>query len=314
MSKIVVALGGHIFGDTPTKQRQLVKQASSSIVDLIEQGHDVIVSHGNAPQVGMIQQAFKLGAKQQKSISLMPLSDCGAMSQGYIGNHLQNALREEFKKRNIEKSVVVIVTQTIVDKQDKEFQSPTKPFGIFYTKQEADKRMGQNGGKYIEDSGRGYRKVIPSPIPIRIVEQDSIEVLVKAGMTVIAVGGGGIPVVEEGNRLSVVEAVIDKDFSSQHLAQEMDADYLFVLTGVNKVAINFNKPNQKNLDNMSVSEAEKWMKEGHFLKGSMLPKVQASILFVKSKRGRKAIITSMDKTKEAILGLNGTIVYDDSKS
>ncbi|MGB6179370.1 carbamate kinase [Carnobacterium sp.] len=313
MSKIVVALGGHIFGDTPTKQRQLVKQASSSIVDLIEQGHDVIVSHGNSPQVGMIQQAFRLGEKQQKSIPFMPLSDSGAMSQGYIGNHLQNALREELKEREINKSVVVIVTQTIVDKQDKEFRFPTKPIGIFYTKKEADKRMRQNGEKYVEDSGRGYRKVIPSPIPIRIVEQDSIDLLVKAGMVVVAVGGGGIPVVEEGNRLSVVEAVIDKDFSSQHLAQEMDADYLFILTEVDKVALNFAKANQKNLEKMSVSETEKWMKEGHFLEGSMLPKVQAAILFVKSKRGRKAIITSMGKTKEAILGLNGTIIYEDSE-
>lgn len=313
MSRIVVALGGHIFGDTPTKQRQLVKTASSSIVDLIEQGHDVIISHGNSPQVGMIQQAFSLGAKQQKSIPLMPLSDCGAMSQGYIGNHLQNALREEFKRRSIEKSVVVIVTQTIVDKHDKEFLFPTKPIGIFYTEKEAKKWTKQTGDKYIEDSGRGYRKVIPSPIPIKIVEQDSIKVLVREGMIVIAGGGGGIPVVEDGDRLVVAEAVIDKDLSSQHLAQELDADYLFFLTGVDKVAINFNKSNQKNLEKMSVNEAEKWMSEGHFLSGSMLPKVQAAIQFVKSKYGRKAIITSMDKTKEAILGLDGTIVYDKSE-
>lgn len=314
MSRIVVALGGHIFGDTPNEQRQLAKKASRSIVDLIEQGHDIIVSHGNAPQVGMIQLAFTLGAKQQKEIPLMSLSDCGAMSQGYIGNHLQNALREEFSKRGVGKSVVSIVTQTVVDKHDKEFQFPTKPIGLFYTKKEAKKWLEQTGDKYIEDSGRGYRKVIPSPIPIRIVEQESIEVLVEAGVVVIAVGGGGIPVFESGNQLISAEAVIDKDLASQHLAQQMDADYLFILTAVDKVAINFNKLNQKDLDKMTVSQAEKWLDEGQFLDGSMLPKIQAAIQFVKSKRGRKAIITSMDKAKEAVLGLNGTIVYDELES
>lgn len=309
MSKIIIALGGNALGNSPDEQLELVKKASEPIVDLVEQGHDVIVTHGNGPQVGAINLAFAIGAKENKNIPEMPFPECGAMSQGYIGYHLQNKIYEELKKRSIKKNIATITTQVVVNTSDTAFNNPTKPIGSFYSKEEADKLMRQTEDIYIEDSGRGYRKVIPSPTPIKVVEKDTINMLVDSGTIVISVGGGGIPVIEKGNSLIGVEAVIDKDIASECLAEELNADYLFILTAVDRVAINYNKANQRDIDKMSVKEAEEWIKEGQFPAGSMLPKVQAALKFVKSKPGRKSIISSLEKTKEAILGESGTIIY-----
>lgn len=309
MSKIIIALGGNALGNSPDEQLELVKKASEPIVDLVEQGHDVIVTHGNGPQVGAINLAFAIGAKENKNIPEMPFPECGAMSQGYIGYHLQNKIYEELKKRSIKKNIATITTQVVVNTSDTAFNNPTKPIGSFYSKEEADKLMRQTKDIYIEDSGRGYRKVIPSPTPIKVVEKDTINMLVDSGTIVISVGGGGIPVIEKGNSLIGVEAVIDKDIASECLAEELNADYLFILTAVDRVAINYNKANQRDIDKMSVKEAEEWIKEGQFPAGSMLPKVQAALKFVKSKPGRKSIISSLEKTKEAILGESGTIIY-----
>ena len=309
MSKIIIALGGNALGNSPSEQLELVKKAAEPIVDLIEQGHEVIVVHGNGPQVGAINLAFEIASKENKDIPAMPLPECGAMSQGYIGYHLQNKIREELKNRSIEKNVVAITTQVVVDPADPAFNNPTKPIGSFYSKEEATKLMEKSKDIYKEDSGRGYRKVIPSPTPVKVVEKDIVEMLLKSGAVVISVGGGGIPVIEKGNNLIGVEAVIDKDIASECLAEELNADYLFILTAVDRVAINFNKSNQRNIEKMSVEEAEIWIKEGQFPAGSMLPKIQAAIKFVNSKPGRKAIISSLEKTRESILGQSGTIIY-----
>ena len=309
MSKIIIALGGNALGNSPSEQLELVKKAAEPIVDLIEQGHEVIVVHGNGPQVGAINLAFEIASKENKNIPAMPFPECGAMSQGYIGYHLQNKIREELKNRSIEKNVVAITTQVVVDPADPAFNNPTKPIGSFYSKEEATKLMEKSKDIYKEDSGRGYRKVIPSPTPVKVVEKDIVEMLLKSGAVVISVGGGGIPVIEKGNNLIGVEAVIDKDIASECLAEELNADYLFILTAVDRVAINFNKPNQRNIEKMSVEEAEIWIKEGQFPAGSMLPKIQAAIKFVNSKPGRKSIISSLEKTRESILGQSGTIIY-----
>lgn len=309
MSKIIIALGGNALGNSPSEQLELVKKAAEPIVDLIEQGHEVIVVHGNGPQVGAINLAFEIASKENKNIPAMPFPECGAMSQGYIGYHLQNKIREELKNRSIEKNVVAITTQVVVDPADPAFNNPTKPIGTFYSKEEAAKLMEKSKDIYKEDSGRGYRKVIPSPTPVKVIEKDIVEMLLKSGAVVISVGGGGIPVIEKGNNLIGVEAVIDKDIASECLAEELNADYLFILTAVDRVAINFNKPNQRNIEKMSVEEAKTWIKEGQFPAGSMLPKIEAAIKFVNSKPGRKAIISSLEKTRESILGQSGTIIY-----
>lgn len=311
MSKILIALGGNALGNTPEEQLQLVSEASKSIVDMIELGHEVIIVHGNGPQIGSINLAFDITAKNIKGIPQMPFAECGAMSQGYIGYHLQQAIRTELKKRSIQKSVATVVTQVIVDKNDEAFANPTKPIGSFYTKDEAEKLMASSADKYVEDSGRGYRKVIPSPAPKEVVETDIINDLVNAGHVVIAVGGGGIPVIEEGDELIGIDAVIDKDLASECLAEQLDVNFLFIVTAVEKIAINFGKENQQNLDVMTISDAKKYIDEGHFAPGSMLPKVQAAMRFVESKQGRKSIVTSLDKAKDAILGETGTVIYQE---
>lgn len=310
MSKILIALGGNALGNSPSEQLHLVRKASKPIVDLIEQGHDVIIAHGNGPQVGAINLAFEIASKQNPNIPVMPLPECCAMSQGYIGYHLQNGIRKELRERYIDKPVATVVTHVVVDPKDPAFKNPTKPIGMFYSRAEADRLMKETNTKYIEDSGRGYRKVIPSPTPIKVVEKETIESLVNSGQVVITVGGGGIPVIEKGNDLIGVEAVIDKDFASECLAEEINADYLFILTTVEKIAINFGKPNQVNLKSLSPDQAKILMVQGQFPPGSMLPKVQASVKFVESKPGRKAIISSLEKAKEAILGETGTIIFN----
>ena len=306
--KIVIALGGNAFGDTPKEQLEAVKKTAGPIVDLIEEGNQVILTHGNGPQVGMINTALGKAAEIDEKIPDIDFPECGAMSQGYIGFHLQSAVREELRNRNMGKSVASIITQVIVDKNDKAFENPTKPVGIFYTKEEAEKIEKEKGYIMAEDSGRGYRRVVPSPMPEKIVEAEIIKDLVEKEHVVITVGGGGIPVIENGNQLQGIPAVIDKDFASERLAELLEADYLIILTGVEKAAVNFGKPDQKWLDEISVSEAEQYIKEGHFAPGSMLPKVEAAIKFIKSNPDKKALITSLEKAKDGINGLTGTVI------
>ena len=306
--KIVIALGGNAFGDTPKEQLEAVKKTARPIVDLIEAGNQVILTHGNGPQVGMINTALGKAAEIDDKIPDIDFPECGAMSQGYIGFHLQSAVREELRNRNMGKSVASIITQVIVDKNDKAFENPTKPVGIFYTKEEAEKIEKEKGYIMAEDSGRGYRRVVPSPMPEKIVEAEIIKDLVEKEHVVITVGGGGIPVIENGNQLQGIPAVIDKDFASERLAELLEADYLIILTGVEKVAVNFGKPDQKWLDEISVSEAEQYIKEGHFAPGSMLPKVEAAIKFIKNNPDKKALITSLEKAKDGINGLTGTVI------
>lgn len=304
--RIVVALGGNALGNTPFEQLEKVKIAADIISDLVKEGNDVIIGHGNGPQVGMINVAMDYSANGKEKTPLMPLVECGAMSQGYIGYHLQQALGQAFKEKGINKTAVSVITQVEVAEDDKAFENPTKPVGMFYTKEKAEELERENGFTFVEDSGRGYRKVVPSPKPLHIVEIDAINKMVEAGLTVITVGGGGIPVVNKNGRLVGVDAVIDKDKSSAELASELNADFLLILTAVDKVCINFNKPDQKELDQITVEEANKYIAEGQFAKGSMLPKVEACLDFVKGGDDRCAIITLLEKASDAVKGLTGT--------
>ena len=273
--RIVVALGGNALGNTPEEQLNLVRETAKTIVDLSEAGYEVIVGHGNGPQVGMINLAMEFSSTKGGNTPFMPFPECGAMSQGYIGYHLQQAIQQELKARHIDKECASVITQVVVDEKDPGFANPTKPVGSFYTKEEADKIAAEKGFTFVEDAGRGYRRVVPSPIPKRIVELKVVEQLVKAGDIVITVGGGGIPVVETPNGLKGVAAVIDKDRSSALLAESIGADMLIILTAVDRVCINFNKPDQKELPTMTLAEADKYIGEKQFAPGSMLPKVQS---------------------------------------
>lgn len=306
--RIVVALGGNALGKSPEEQLQLVKDTARPIVDLIQKGNEVIIAHGNGPQVGMINLAMETASKSEANTPEMPFPECGAMSQGYIGYHLQNAIREELMNRNMNVPVATVITQVVVDKDDKAFKNPTKPIGAFYTKEEADKLASEKGYIMKEDAGRGFRRVVPSPIPVDVAEKETVETLVKNGHVVITVGGGGIPVVAEGNSLVGVPAVIDKDFASEKIAEILDADYLIILTAVEKVAINFGKPDQKELSELTLDDTKKYIEEGHFAPGSMLPKVQAAMKFAESKEGRKSLITSLEKAADGIEGKTGTVI------
>ncbi|NMA00469.1 MAG: carbamate kinase [Clostridiaceae bacterium] len=299
--RIVVALGGNALGKTATEQRDIVRESAKPIVDLIEQGHEVVITHGNGPQVGIIKLAF-----DTSDLPEMPFPECGAMSQGYIGYHLQQAVRDELNARGIYRPVVSLITQSIVDKNDPAFKNPTKPVGLFYSKEEADKIAAETGWVFMEDAGRGYRRVVPSPRPQEIVEGDVIPPLLEAGVIVINAGGGGIPVLREGDQLVGVDAVIDKDFGALCEADQLDADFLVILTEVDKVAINFNKPNEKWLDKCTVDEMKQYLEEGHFSAGSMLPKVEACIAFAEKDPKRTSLITSLEKAGDGIKGLTGT--------
>ena len=299
MSKrIVIALGGNALGNTAAEQLQLVTETAKSIVDLIAAGNEVVVAHGNGPQVGMINLGLSTAAEAKAIKADMPFPECGAMSEGYIGYHLQQAIGNELASRGMDKPVATIVTQTVVSKDDPAFQNPTKPVGAFYDKETADRIAAEKGYTMVEDAGRGYRQVVPSPKPFDIVEKASIKALVDAGHVVIAVGGGGIPVIREGSKLSGTPAVIDKDFGSELLAELVE-----------KVAINYNKPDQKGLDDLTPAEAYKYMEENQFAKGSMLPKVQAAVKFAESKAGRTALITLLEKAKDGIEGKTGTRIH-----
>ena len=273
---------------------------------MIKEGNDVVIGHGNGPQVGMIKLAMDYSSNSDEKTPLMPLVECGAMSQGYIGYHLQQAFNASFSEKNIEKTAVSVITQVEVSKEDKAFENPTKPVGMFYTKEKAQELQREKGFKFIEDAGRGYRKVVPSPKPLKIVELDAIKKMIDQGLIVITVGGGGIPVVKENKKLVGIDAVIDKDKSSSKLALDLDADVLLILTAVDKVYINFNKENQKALDTLTTKDAKKYMQEGQFAKGSMLPKIEACIDFVEKSKNAYAIITSLEKAMDALKGLTGT--------
>lgn len=306
--KIVVALGGNALGKSPVEQLELVKLTAKPIVDLIADGHEVVLAHGNGPQVGMINLAMSTAAGSEAGTPEMPFPECGAMSQGYIGYHLQNAIREELLNRDLQIPVATVITQVIVDKNDPAFKNPTKPIGAFYSKEEADELIKTKGFDMVEDAGRGYRRVVPSPLPVDVAEKETVMALVEKNHVVISVGGGGIPVVQEGNKLIGVPAVIDKDFASSKLAEILDADYLIILTAVEKVAINFGKEDEKWLSELSISDCNKYIEEGHFAPGSMLPKVKAAMAFAESKPGRKSLITSLEKAAEGIAGKTGTVI------
>ena len=308
MSKVVVALGGNALGKSPAEQLELVKNTASSLIGLISTGNEVVISHGNGPQVGQINLGMSYAAEHGQSAAF-PFPECGAMSQGYIGYHLQQSLQNELRKRGMTKDVATIVTQIVVDPADTAFQNPTKPIGAFYTKEEADSIAEDKGYIFKEDAGRGWRQVVPSPTPKRIVELNSIKTLIEANELVIAGGGGGVPVVETEEGLKGVPAVIDKDRSSALLADNVGADKLIILTAVDYVAINFNKPDQKNLEDISVEEAKKYIDEGQFAAGSMLPKVQASMSFVEGHPEREAIITSLSGLDAALAGQLGTVIH-----
>ena len=308
--RIVIALGGNALGNTLPEQMKAVKITARAIVDLIEEGCEVIVAHGNGPQVGMINNAMAALSREDPNQPNTPLSVCVAMSQAYIGYDLQNALREELYNRNIyDIPVATMITQIRVDPEDPAFLNPSKPIGHFMTEEQA--RNAEKKYDYImrEDSGRGWRRVVASPKPAEIIEIGAIRSLVDSGQLVIACGGGGIPVIRQGNHLKGASAVIDKDFASCLLAEELDADYLIILTAVEKAAIHFGTPEVEWLDDLTTSQARKYIEEGQFAPGSMLPKVQAAVRFADSKEGRTALITLLEKAKDGILGKTGTRIH-----
>ncbi|WP_291574762.1 carbamate kinase [Clostridium sp. UBA4548] len=309
--KIVLALGGNALQADPkdkTAEAQLrtCKETAVSIVDLIEDGHTVSIVHGNGPQVGQIVATVEDAARQNPSNIMFPFDVCGSFSQGYIGYHLQNAIAEELNKRGVKKSVGTIVTQVVVDKNDGGFQNPTKPIGSFYSKEMAEKLQKEQGFIMKEDAGRGYRRVVASPKPIDVIEKDMIKELVEDGKVVISCGGGGIPVIREDGMVKGVAAVIDKDFAAEKLAEILEADCLLILTAVDRVCVNFNKPDQKELAEINIEEVNRYIEEGQFAPGSMLPKVEACKKFVMHDNSKIAMIASLSKAKEALKGLSGT--------
>lgn len=313
MSKrVVIALGGNALGSTISEQAEVVKETVKVIAGLIRGGYEVIVTHGNGPQVGMIQKAFTaLKNAEPDKYEFCPLDVCAAMSQGYVGYDLTRALTNELEHQGIDKQVTMVLTRTEVDPEDPSFADPSKPIGAFVTPEQAEHLTNTRGFVYKEDAGRGLRRVVPSPMPVRIVELDSIKRLVKEGQVVICGGGGGIPVIrnEEGD-LQGVEAVIDKDNASCTLAMELGADFLVILTAVEKVAINFGKPDQQWLDQITVEEAHRYIGENQFAPGSMLPKVEAAIRFAQSGEGRTALITLLEKAGDGLSGKTGTRIIE----
>lgn len=304
--KIVVALGGNALGNSPEEQLKLVEKTAKHIVELAD-CYDIIVTHGNGPQVGMINMAMSV-AHEEINTPNVPFAECGAMSQGYIGYHLQQAIQEELIRKHMRRECVTLLTQVMVDKKDPAFSHPTKPIGPFYTKEEAEQLSKERGYVMKEDAGRGYRRVVASPEPKKIIEVKTIDTLLKKRNIVIAGGGGGIPVIRHYGKLKGVDAVIDKDKTSARLAIDMKADIFLILTAVDKVSINFNTANEKKLDFLTPALARKYMQTGEFKEGSMLPKIEACLAFVEHHRGGQAIITSLNKAKEALEGRTGTVI------
>jgi len=310
---IVIALGGNALGSSPEEQLNLLENVAKIIVDLVKDGNKIVLTHGNGPQVGQILLAMDYSSNGEVNTPSMPFAECGSMSQGYIGYQLQQCIQDELERQGIKKDCATLITQVLVDKNDTAFNNPTKPIGRFYSKEEAKEITKEKKFTFVEDSGRGYRRVVPSPKPIDIIEKNIIRQLVEHDNIVIAVGGGGIPVIKT-NKIELLEgvaAVIDKDRSAALLASEIDADILLILTAVDKVCINFNTENQVELDKLTVNEAIHYIKENQFAKGSMLPKIEACVEFVKNDSNKVAIIGSLEKASDAINGLSGTIISKD---
>lgn len=309
--KIVIALGGNALqaaGRPATAEEQLkaVEKTAVYITDVIQAGYQTVIAHGNGPQVGRIVIQNETA---QSITPAMPFDVCGAMSQGMIGYHIQQGLSKVLHSRGIHKNVVTVVTQVVVDQNDPKFKNPSKPIGPFYSEEEAKTLAKEKGYTMKEDAGRGWRRVVASPMPVKIVELNAVKCLADNGFIPITVGGGGIPVIKnEDGSIEGTAAVIDKDFASMKLAEDLDADILMILTAVEKVSIHYKKPDQVDLDSMTVSEAKKYIDDGEFAPGSMLPKIEASVKFVESKKGRKAVITSLDKAVEALKGNAGTMI------
>ncbi|MBQ4611601.1 MAG: carbamate kinase [Clostridia bacterium] len=311
MKKIVIALGGNALQEagkpaTAEAQLEVVEKTAEYIADIIEAGYKVVVAHGNGPQVGRIVLQNEYAVPVTPA---MPFDVCGAMSQGYIGYHIQQGLTKVLRSRGSKAEVATVVTQVLVDQNDPKFLNPSKPIGPFYTEEEAKAIAAEKGYVMKEDAGRGWRRVVASPVPVAIEELNAVKCLVDNGFITVTVGGGGIPVIRnEQGMLEGTAAVIDKDLASEKLAEDLDADALVILTAVEKVSINFKKPDQKDLETLTVDEARQYMAEGHFAPGSMLPKIEAAVKFVESKPGRVSIITSLDKAVEALEGRAGTTV------
>ena len=304
MSRYVISLGGNALGSNAEEQKELLKAVAIPIVELIQKWHEVIIVHGNGPQVGMINLAFS-----NDNVPDMPFPECGAMSEGYIGYHIQNAIDNRLKELGIHRPVSTIVTQVEVDPKDPRFENPTKPIGKFYSEAESKEIAAKTGYIFKEDAGRGYRRVVPSPLPIDIIEKESINTLVENKHVVICAGGGGIPVIKkEDGTLEGVAAVIDKDFASAKVAELTHADYLVILTAVDNVYIDFNKPTQKKLERISANEIKEYIDQGHFAKGSMLPKVQACLMFLENHPSGTAVISSIEKASLALEEKEGTII------
>ena len=301
--KIVVSLGGNALGYEPADQIEKVEKVADIIADLIDEGYEIIITHGNGPQVGLVNNAFEY-ASNNNQVPMMPFAECGALTQGYIGYHLQQTITNNLRKRKIDKKCITILTQVLVDKSDDAFKNPTKPIGTFYDKDTADKLIKETGYTYVEDAGRGYRRVVASPMPIDIIEKDSIDEASKDNI-VICCGGGGIPVIEEDGSLKGVAAVIDKDRTSSLIADLLDADILLILTAVNNVYLNFNEDNEIMLTDVSSDEIRQYIAEGHFAKGSMLPKVEACLAYLKDDK-REAIITSLENGSKCLKDNSGT--------
>ena len=312
MSKIIVALGGNALGKDPKEQMDLLESTAKILVNLIKEGHKVVLTHGNGPQVGQISLAMEYANQNGINTPSMPFPECGSMSQGYIGYQLQQALQDELERCKIDKKCVTLVTQVLVDQNDQAFKNPTKPIGMFYTEEEAKQIEAEKGYVFKEDSGRGYRRVVPSPKPMDIIESDAIKLLVDNDIVVISVGGGGIPVVKRDKieLLEGVDAVIDKDMSSALLGKKIDADVLLILTAVDKVCINFKSDNPIELDELTTEDALKYIENKEFAEGSMLPKIKACIDFVSSENNKKAIITSLKQAGNALSGNVGTTIIN----
>ncbi|AGJ90785.1 carbamate kinase [Mycoplasma putrefaciens] len=306
MSKIVIAVGGNALGNSPIEQKEIVKKTAKALVDFIEQGNDIVIVHGNGPQVGMINNAFDIANKNQQKSPVLDFPECGAMSQGYIGYHLQQAINNELRLRKLNKHIATIVTQTLVDKNDPSFLKPSKPIGSFMSEQEAKMLAEKNLWTVAEDAGRGWRRVIASPKPIDIVEKEILLQLVNNSFITIAGGGGGIPVYLENDKLVGIAAVIDKDFAAAKIAEIIDAESLIILTAIDKVMINYKRPNEQALDSLTISEAENYISEGHFAVGSMLPKIKAAMSFVRQTNGKPVYIGSLEQADKVLQGLSGT--------
>nr|AFD28719.1 carbamate kinase [Staphylococcus epidermidis] len=308
MAKIVVALGGNALGKSPQEQLELVKNTAKSLVGLITKGHEIVISHGNGPQVGSINLGLNYAAEHDQGPAF-PFAECGAMSQAYIGYQLQESLQNELHSMGIDKQVVTLVTQVEVDESDPAFNSPSKPIGLFYTKEEANRIQQEKGYQFVEDAGRGYRRVVPSPQPISIIELESIKTLIENDTLVIAAGGGGIPVIrEQHDSFKGIDAVIDKDKTSALLGADIHCDQLIILTAIDYVYINYHTDKQQALKTTNIDTLKTYIEEEQFAKGSMLPKIESAISFIENNPNGSVLITSLSQLDAALEGEIGTLI------